>query len=45
MISANGDIYIGEWKNNKVSGFGKLERTNGYIYNGEWLDDLQHGQG
>nr|BAG65601.1 unnamed protein product [Homo sapiens] len=36
---------MGEWKNDKRSGFGVSERSSGLRYEGEWLDNLRHGYG
>ncbi|XP_045837722.1 junctophilin-2 isoform X1 [Meles meles] len=39
------ETYMGEWKNDKRSGFGVSERSSGLRYEGEWLDNLRHGYG
>lgn len=36
---------MGEWKNDKRSGYGVSERSSGLKYEGEWLDNLWHGYG
>ena len=37
---------MGEWRDNKMSGFGKLTYPNGCTaYEGQWLDDEFHGRG
>ena len=37
---------MGEWRDNKMSGFGKLTYSNGCTaYEGQWLDDEFHGRG
>uniref|UniRef100_A0A803Y5S9 Junctophilin 1 n=1 Tax=Meleagris gallopavo TaxID=9103 RepID=A0A803Y5S9_MELGA len=36
---------MGEWKNDKRSGFGVSERSNGMKYEGEWLNNRRHGYG
>uniref|UniRef100_A0A8C9F8W6 Junctophilin 1 n=1 Tax=Pavo cristatus TaxID=9049 RepID=A0A8C9F8W6_PAVCR len=36
---------MGEWKNDKRSGYGVSERSSGLKYEGEWLDNLRHGYG
>lgn len=41
----NGDIYIGEFKNNLRQGTGICYFFNGTEYKGSWLNDKQHGQG
>ena len=42
---ANGDKYIGEWKDNKQHGQGTTEWSNGTKYIGGWKDNKQHGRG
>lgn len=39
MIHKNGDVYTGEWANNKTNGKGKYEHANGAVYDGDWVDD------
>ncbi|XP_066479836.1 junctophilin-2 [Tiliqua scincoides] len=39
------ESYMGEWKNDKRSGFGVSERSSGLKYEGEWLDNVRHGYG
>ncbi|KAK5918813.1 hypothetical protein CgunFtcFv8_022761 [Champsocephalus gunnari] len=39
------EAYMGEWKNDKRSGFGVSERSNGMKYEGEWLNNKRHGYG
>ncbi|XP_012864186.1 junctophilin-2 [Echinops telfairi] len=39
------ETYMGEWKNDRRSGFGVSERSSGLRYEGEWLDNLRHGYG
>uniref|UniRef100_A0A8C5M8I9 Junctophilin n=1 Tax=Leptobrachium leishanense TaxID=445787 RepID=A0A8C5M8I9_9ANUR len=39
------ETYMGEWKNDKRSGFGVSERTDGMKYEGEWLNNRRHGYG
>ncbi|NXA34292.1 JPH2 protein, partial [Eudromia elegans] len=39
------ETYMGEWKNDKRSGFGVSERSSGLKYEGEWLDNVRHGYG
>jgi hypothetical protein len=39
-------MYTGEWKNNKMHGFGVLTYENGSTaYEGEWENDEFHGKG
>lgn len=39
------EIYSGEWKNDKRSGFGVVERSDGLKYEGEWEGNRKHGYG
>ncbi|KAG8441921.1 hypothetical protein GDO86_010922 [Hymenochirus boettgeri] len=39
------ETYMGEWKNDKRTGFGVSERSNGMKYEGEWLNNRRHGYG
>ncbi|XP_016145718.1 junctophilin-2-like [Sinocyclocheilus grahami] len=39
------EVYIGEWKNDKRSGYGISERSSGLKYEGEWLNNQRHGYG
>ncbi|MBN3283016.1 JPH2 protein, partial [Polyodon spathula] len=39
------EVYAGEWKNDKRSGYGISERSSGLKYEGEWLDNQRHGYG
>nr|XP_056718183.1 junctophilin-3 [Euleptes europaea] len=39
------EIYIGEWKNDKRSGFGVSQRSDGLKYEGEWAGNKRHGYG
>jgi hypothetical protein len=38
MTYKNGDYYVGEWKDNKKHGLGKLFKNN-KIYEGRWNKD------
>lgn len=42
---ADGDKYVGEWKNDNKHGQGTYTFANGNKYVGEWKDDKIHGQG
>ena len=35
---SNGDIYAGQWKDDKPDGYGDCEYLTGAIYSGEWKD-------
>lgn len=39
------EVYMGEWKNDKRSGYGMSERSSGLKYEGEWLNNQRHGYG
>ncbi|XP_053322621.1 junctophilin-1 [Spea bombifrons] len=39
------ETYMGEWKNDKRTGFGVSERSNGMKYEGEWMNNRRHGYG
>lgn len=39
------ETYMGEWKNDKRSGFGVSERTDGLKYEGEWFNNKKYGYG
>ena len=46
----NNGYYIGEWKNNKMHGYGKNfwqsgSKNSGDRYEGYWEDNLRHGEG
>ena len=42
LIHTDGDIYRGEWKDNKTHGKGEYRHANGATYEGEWQYDKQH---
>jgi hypothetical protein len=42
---SNGDIYIGEWKNDEKHGQGTYTYLQGGKYIGGWKKDQKHGQG
>ncbi|XP_064640470.1 junctophilin-1-like isoform X1 [Lineus longissimus] len=39
------ESYMGEWKNDKRSGFGISERSDGLKYEGEWYNNKKYGYG
>ena len=55
LIFANGDKYVGQWRDDKKNGngksqnivntIGKLNFSNGDKYDGEWKDDKKIGKG
>ncbi len=44
-ISANGDVYEGEYLNGKRHGRGKKITANGDVYEGDFVDDKRDGKG
>jgi len=38
-VHADGDVYEGEWINDKAEGKGTYSHANGAYYEGAWLDD------
>ena len=45
MTHFNGEIYEGEWVNDKRNGKGNQTLPNGEVYEGEFKDDKRHGKG
>ena len=45
LVHADGDIYEGEWEEDKANGYGVYIHVNGAQYEGYWKNDLQDGQG
>jgi len=41
----DGTRYIGEWRDDKANGWGKLRHGDGDVYMGDWKDDKAHGYG
>ncbi|XP_005989195.1 junctophilin-3 [Latimeria chalumnae] len=39
------ETYLGEWKNDKRTGFGVSQRSDGLKYEGEWVNNKRHGYG
>ena len=39
------ETYMGEWKNDKRSGFGISERSDGLKFEGEWYNNKKYGYG
>ena len=35
----NGEVYEGNWKNDKADGYGEYQSKDGVIYKGNWKDD------
>ena len=42
---ADGDKYVGDYKDDKRNGLGTLTFDSGSKYVGDWKDNKQHGQG
>eukprot|EP00984_Skeletonema_dohrnii_P026186 scaffold15496_cov81-Skeletonema_dohrnii-CCMP3373.AAC.2 len=42
---ADGSVYEGDWKDDKMHGEGKMTYANGVVYDGHWRDDKKHGEG
>jgi len=45
LIHANGEVYEGEWLEDKANGYGVHTHLDGATYSGDWKNDLQHGKG
>uniref|UniRef100_A0A7M4EXW3 MORN repeat containing 2 n=1 Tax=Crocodylus porosus TaxID=8502 RepID=A0A7M4EXW3_CROPO len=43
--TSDGITYTGNWKNDKMNGFGRLEHPSGAVYEGEFKDNMFHGTG
>ena len=39
LIHADGDVYEGEWREDKAHGKGRYIHMDGAEYNGDWIDD------
>jgi len=39
------EFYEGDWKNDKMEGYGIYNYSNGDVYEGLWLDNMHHGTG
>ena len=45
VLTKSGNVYNGEFRNNKQHGNGTLEYQNGDRYEGQWQNDMFHGVG
>ena len=45
LIYKNGNVYIGNKKNDKPNGQGAIKYKNGNVYIGEWKDGKKNGEG
>ena len=41
----NGQVYDGEFVEDKMHGMGKYKWPDGKVYEGGWINGLQHGRG
>ena len=39
LIHSDGDVYVGDWLNDKAHGFGEYTHMDGAKYQGEWKED------
>jgi hypothetical protein len=39
LVHAEGDVYEGEWEDDKANGFGVYTHFNGSRYEGQWYQD------
>ena len=39
FIYLDGDVYEGEWKDDKADGIGIYNHTDGAHYEGKWMED------
>ena len=44
-FSKSRDVFIGEFRNDQMNGFGRWVSANGAEYSGEWVANLRHGHG
>merc|ERR1711998_520540 len=42
---SDGRVYVGQVKDGKAHGFGKMTYANGNVYVGDWKDDKKDGKG
>ncbi len=43
LMEMDGDVYEGNWENDRANGYGTYIHANGSKYLGFWKNDLQHG--
>ncbi|KAJ8377611.1 hypothetical protein AAFF_G00255690 [Aldrovandia affinis] len=43
--SPDGLVYTGEWQNDQLNGWGRLQHASGAVYEGQFKDNMFHGQG
>lgn len=39
LIHADGDVYVGDWLNDKAHGKGEYTHMDGATYKGDWIED------
>lgn len=39
LVHEDGDIYEGNWENDKANGYGEYTQKNGTVFKGSWKDD------
>ncbi|KXJ23409.1 MORN repeat-containing protein 2 [Exaiptasia diaphana] len=44
-VTAEGLVYNGDWKKDKMNGTGKLSHPSGAVYEGEFVNNMFHGYG
>ena len=42
---SDGQVYEGDWNEDKRNGKGKCSYSNGHTYDGDWKDDERIGKG
>lgn len=45
FLPDGGSVYVGNWRDDLMSGRGVLTWPDGSVYDGEWKDGKRHGQG
>ena len=41
---SDGDVYVGEWRNDVINGKGTIKSTDGSILTGEWMHGMENGE-
>jgi hypothetical protein len=45
LLTADGTYYIGEFRNDKMHGKGRITHPSGAYYDGDWFEGNMHGKG
>ena len=45
LNQVNGDVYDGEWRDDKCNGKGIMDYANGDRYDGNWKNNMKSGKG